>query len=586
MGILANAVVDIGGNLTPLRNSLSQAKTMLRGFTGGMGVSVPITIAMGAGGASISGLVAGLGEAAVKAAKLVEATNKIKVTFGPDTSGGILKSVDDLADKFGIVKTVAAGTAANFGLLGKAAGMSAEQSAAFSKEFTKLAIDLASFHFTSHEEAVRKLMSGLEGMPRPLRDFGIFLSETKVKTEAAAMGLVKYGEELSDEAKILARIAIIRREAGVASGDAERSLNRNFEQMKKFWGDLENSVTEFGKSLQGSLTEAIKLARQIGESAGGLAKRAFGPEPGATFGEGAETVLRTARFAATPIPKTEALQFQWDLVKTKIFQVEAGWREVLGLKGTERYKILTDEIARLQESRTKFMMKTLKMPLSLPGKTAEETEKDYWESIKKAGATNAAAYKEAADNMGAGIKKIGSDFIDRLKFNIDNWMALHLKLAGPGMEPTAEFKKEMKERFGKVPIVPRFEREEPTIRGEPGDFGRAVSGLSSLLDKAGRFMARPAEFLAREKEKGIDIKDFKEAQKEMIRPTIRPSELYTDPEEYGRSMVQGALEGGREQTEKEILKTLQDAKSEMTEDGRQIVQTLKTFGQSLGIIPR
>src|SRR5512143_3600289 len=110
MGKLADVYVDVSANLKPLNSGLAQAKTALSGFTHGSSFALPITVAMGAGGASLAGLIAGMGEATMKASKLAEATSKVRVTFGGEASG-ILANVDQLADKFGVVKTEAADVA-------------------------------------------------------------------------------------------------------------------------------------------------------------------------------------------------------------------------------------------------------------------------------------------------------------------------------------------------------------------------------------------------------------------------------------------------------------------------------------------
>lgn len=266
-----------------MQAGLGKAKSMLTGFA-----SKAITVGLGAAGAgSVAG---GLLLAAKKAADLGESVSKVKVVFG-GASKGMIDQADELARKFGVVKQSVLDAGAGFGLMGRAAGLSAESSAKLGQEMVQLGLDMASFHNISNEEAFEKLRSGLAGEAEPLRPLGILLSEDAVKAEALATGLIKVKRELTDQEKVLARLSLIRKQAGPAIGDLERTADSAANQMRKLEGELQNAAVEFGSSLQDALKDGISLARELG----GVLKEAGAKEFGDGLGEAIRTGINTAR---------------------------------------------------------------------------------------------------------------------------------------------------------------------------------------------------------------------------------------------------------------------------------------------------
>ena len=257
MARLAEAYVDIGANLRPMQAGLGRTKSMLTSFA-----AKAFTVSLGAatGGAGIAG---GLLAAAKKAADLGESISKVKVTFG-SASKEMIDQADELAHKYGVVEQTTLDAASGFGLMGRAAGLSAEASGKLGQELVQLGLDMASFHNLSNEDAFEKLRSGLAGEAEPLRPLGILLSEDAVKAQALAMGLTKVKRELTDQEKIVARLALIRKQAGPAVGDLERTADSNANQLRKLQGELENAAVDFGGKLQGALQDGISLAHELG----------------------------------------------------------------------------------------------------------------------------------------------------------------------------------------------------------------------------------------------------------------------------------------------------------------------------------
>lgn len=535
IGKLATAFVDIEPNLRPLHAGLSQARTAISSFARGAGGQIPLTIALGASGISLGGLVAGLGDAALKAAKLQEALSKVKITFGKEGSG-VLANVDELSEKFGIAKREAADAAAEFGLLAKAAGMSAYEQARFAKEFNQIAIDLASFHVTTRPEAVLKLMSGLEGMARPLRQFGIFIDEASVKAEASALGMRKHNEELTDEQKILVRSILIRKQAGVAIGDAERSLSRPFEQIKKFWGDLENAQAEFGKNLQGALVQSIGLARELGETL----SKALGS--GAGVGEGAEAIARTARFAVTPASKSEGLAFTSKAFASMGAMIDIGLRSMLGLSTEDAKRRLAG-----YQGGMATQIQGATEP-GLAGRMGPATP----EELRK-------MWLKASEEMAPEVKKSGGDFLFKIQNKLTDWIALHLK---EPTDPFGEFKENIR-GLGRA-IGPMLLGKG--AGGLPGAAGAMAGGFMKIEGPA---------FEKMKQDRALELLGLKK--------TTQPSQMFAEPEEFARHAITGVLSGD---PQKEQVKLLEEARDQIKEFKDKVIEAIPRFGRWAGLFPR
>lgn len=133
----------------------------------------------------------------------------------------------------------------------------AEKAAAMSREFAVLAQDLGSFFNTDTQTAIDKLRSGLSGESEPLRDFGVFLTEAKVKAQALAMGLKPVGKEFSEQQKIVARYALIMAETKNAQGDVARTSESTANRIRASQAAWSNLQVVVGEKLIPALTPLI-----------------------------------------------------------------------------------------------------------------------------------------------------------------------------------------------------------------------------------------------------------------------------------------------------------------------------------------
>lgn len=228
--------IQIVGDAGPLQKTL-----------GGLGGKVKrfAKVAAAAGATAA----AGFGIKALKSASdLNETLSKTNVIFG-DATDHVTGFADELADKFGLVKNETLEASARFGQYAQAAGKSDAVSAEFGTTMTKLAADAASFHNVPLDQAIQKIGSGLSGESEPLREWGVFLNAANVEAKALEMGLASAGGEISDQAKVMARAALVTEGLADAENDLERTQGSLANQVKRLRGRFENFAAEFGMRL-------------------------------------------------------------------------------------------------------------------------------------------------------------------------------------------------------------------------------------------------------------------------------------------------------------------------------------------------
>lgn len=231
--------------------------------TGGVFRSVYQT-AMPFAAAAAGVAVVKLAQATIKAASdQGEALNKARVVFG-QASQSVIAFSDDSASSFGISKAAALEAAAGFGAMVQSAGLTEKASAELSTELVGLAGDLASFNNQDPTEMLEKLRSGLAGEAEPLRRFGIFISEARVKAEAYAMGIATVGEELTDAQKIQARYNIILEDSAKAQGDFGRTLGESLpNQIRVLKAEFTDLAADIGQKLLPVLVDATSVLRSL-----------------------------------------------------------------------------------------------------------------------------------------------------------------------------------------------------------------------------------------------------------------------------------------------------------------------------------
>lgn len=110
--------------------------------------------------------------------------------------------------------------------------LSNEQAEMFSTTMTSLAIDLASLHNKSVEQALNALHSGLNGLQKPLHAFDIYLYEANLEQTALQHNISKSVGAMNQSEKILLRYLAILDQSTSAQGDMSRTITSTANQLK------------------------------------------------------------------------------------------------------------------------------------------------------------------------------------------------------------------------------------------------------------------------------------------------------------------------------------------------------------------
>lgn len=159
--------------------------------------------------------------------------------------------------------TEALNFAAQFGTAFKNVGMTLDDTTAKAEEMTTLAGDLGSAFNKSSAEAATALRSGLLGESEPLRAFGIFLDEAKVKAKAAAMGMEPLNGALSDGQKVAARYALIMEQTADSQGMFGRDVDSLADKSKRLESNLADLQAGIGEGLVPALADATQGALDL-----------------------------------------------------------------------------------------------------------------------------------------------------------------------------------------------------------------------------------------------------------------------------------------------------------------------------------
>ena len=196
---------------------IAGGKAAAGGVVSGIGKALPL---IGAGIAAL-GLGDIIGNAISDGANYEQAVGAVEDVF-EGAAKEIVKFSKSSAKTFGLSATQALTGAKNFGIFGRAAGLTGSELAEFSTNLLGLGADLAAFGNTTPEEAVVALGAGLRGESEPLRQYGVLLDDAKLRARALEMGIYDGNGALTSQQKILAAQAEIFAQTGIQQGQFAR----------------------------------------------------------------------------------------------------------------------------------------------------------------------------------------------------------------------------------------------------------------------------------------------------------------------------------------------------------------------------
>ena len=136
---------------------------------------------------------------------------------------------NDLNEAFGTNKKETMRYQGLFQAMGESAGLDDTVAALMSENMTKLAYDLASLYNTTETRAAESLRAGVyAGQTKPLRNYGIDVTQTSYKPLMEELGLEKSVSELTQAEKEILRYISTLRQAKNAMGDFANTINCGF----------------------------------------------------------------------------------------------------------------------------------------------------------------------------------------------------------------------------------------------------------------------------------------------------------------------------------------------------------------------
>lgn len=144
--------------------------------------------------------------------------------------------------------------------MSQSAGLSEEVAYLISENMTKLGYDLASLFNTTEKKAMESLRAGVfAGQTKPLRGYGIDVTQQTYKPVLADLGIDKKVSELSQAEKEVLRYIVAIRQASQAHGDFADTIESPANQLKV----LRNQLAELSVAIGRFFIEPFQRALQV-----------------------------------------------------------------------------------------------------------------------------------------------------------------------------------------------------------------------------------------------------------------------------------------------------------------------------------
>ena len=151
-----------------------------------------------------------------------------------------------------------------FQSMGESSGLSEEVAALMSENMTKLSYDLASLYNTTETKAAESLRAGVyAGQTKPLRNYGIDVTQTSFKPIMAELGLDKSVNELTQAEKEVLRYISTLRQAQNAMGDFANTIESPANQLKVLKQQFYEMQAAIGNLFVGAFARILPYVNAI-----------------------------------------------------------------------------------------------------------------------------------------------------------------------------------------------------------------------------------------------------------------------------------------------------------------------------------
>lgn len=220
----------------------------------------------------------GIKESINIASDLTEVQNVVDVTFG-----NFKQKIEDLANvsipELGMSELTTKQIASRFQAMGVAMGISQKGMADMSVELTRLTGDMASFYNVEQKAVGEDLEAIFTGQTKPLRQYGLDLTEATLQEWALKNGIDANINSMSQMEKTMLRYQYVMANTGAAQGDFLRTqdtwanqvriLRENFKALASVIGSsFVSALKPLVKALNSAMSHIIAFAKVISNSLG------------------------------------------------------------------------------------------------------------------------------------------------------------------------------------------------------------------------------------------------------------------------------------------------------------------------------
>ena len=164
-------------------------------------------------------------------------------------------NADILSYYGGISRATVLNAQGSFKLLTTEMGVVEDKAAIMSNSLTNVAVDLSSLFNKDFETVMENLESGLQGMSRAVRKYGIDITEAGLQETAARLGITKSIENMSQAEKAQLRYATIIRQTSLSQTDFARTIQSPANMLKI----LKEQVKECGVAIGNAFQPLLKV---------------------------------------------------------------------------------------------------------------------------------------------------------------------------------------------------------------------------------------------------------------------------------------------------------------------------------------
>jgi len=236
----------ISATTSSITSMVGGAGKALLGFLGSIAKKALIATA------AITGIggVFSLGHFIREGSAAIETLNLFKVSF-EDLTDAAQEWVKNYKKVLGANEEATQNQLGLMFLFVKNMGVAKDEAFEMSKGLVELANDMASLRNIPVEEAFRKIQSGLSGMAMPLKQIGIVISETAVKSWAKVNGIINENhKEMTEAEKVMVRYRLLLEQTTADQGDMLRTMGSTANMLRRLGNAWLNFSSTLGMKMQ------------------------------------------------------------------------------------------------------------------------------------------------------------------------------------------------------------------------------------------------------------------------------------------------------------------------------------------------